>query len=604
MALERKQRIEPGPTKLDAEDRERPDQWGFADTEFVVNGQGHVVLSGERYELSGQELPNLLPWIRDVMKLPLPPHDVQESHYPTQVPEAIESPAFMKAVEAALPASAIDTEPASRLRHGHGHTMMEIHAIHQGRLQRVPDLVVHPTEEAHVVALVEAANAHDAVLIPYGGGTCVTEALLCPENETRMIVSVDMRQMNRVEWIDPVNRLACIQAGAVGRHIMDILAEHGFTMGHEPDSVEFSTLGGWVATNASGMKKNRYGNIEDIVMDVRAVTARGTLERFGVSPRESTGADPRRWLFGSEGNLGIITSAVVKLFPLPEAQRYGSVLFPSFDHGVRFMYDLAQSGQWPASVRLVDNLQFQFSMALKPASSGFHVWKSKLEKLFVTKVKGFQPDEMVACTIVYEGNEEEVRGQERTVARLARAHSGMPAGSENGRRGYQLTFSIAYIRDFVYKHRVMGESFETSVAWSDLTTLCANVKRRVVEEHVRRGLPGVPFITCRVTQIYDTGACVYFYLGLGSEGVDNPIQAFIEIETAARDEILKSGGSLSHHHGVGKLRQQFLPQIMSETAMSWNRDAKEAIDPNNVFACGNLPPVTEVDADARVGEAA
>jgi alkyldihydroxyacetonephosphate synthase len=510
----------------------------------------------------------------------------------------------MKALAKEIPASTLDTDPVSRLRHGHGHTMMEIHAIHEGQLQRVPDLVVHPTEESHVVALVTAADTHDVVLIPYGGGTCVTEALLCPTNEGRMIVSVDMRQMNRIEWIDPVNRLACIQAGAVGRHIMDSLAEHGFTIGHEPDSVEFSTLGGWVATNASGMKKNRYGNIEDIVMDVRAVTARGTLERFGVSPRESTGADPRRWLFGSEGNLGIITSAVVKLFPLPEAQRYGSVLFPSFDHGVRFMYDLAQAGQWPASVRLVDNLQFQFSMALKPAASGFHVWKSKLEKLFVTKVKGFQPDEMVACTLVYEGTEDEVSGQEKTVARLGRLHDGMPAGSENGRRGYQLTFSIAYIRDFVYKLRVMGESFETSVAWSDLTTLCANVKRRVIEEHVRRGLPGVPFITCRVTQIYDTGACVYFYLGLGSEGVENPIQAFMEIETAARDEILKSGGSLSHHHGVGKLRQRFLPQIMSETAMTWNREAKDAIDPNNVFGCGNLPPSPDAAEGAKVGEAA
>src|SRR5690606_34842838 len=108
---------------------------------------------------------------------------------------------------------------------------------------------------------------------PYGGGTNVTDALRCSVREARVIVSVDMRKMNRILWVDPVNRMACIEAGATGRHLLAELAKHGLTMGHEPDSVEFSTLGGWVATNASGMKKNRYGNIEDLVLDAKMVTA-------------------------------------------------------------------------------------------------------------------------------------------------------------------------------------------------------------------------------------------------------------------------------------------------------------------------------------------
>jgi alkyldihydroxyacetonephosphate synthase len=126
-----------------------------------------------------------------------------------------------------------------------------------------------------VAALVDAAAEHGVVLVPYGGGTNVTEALRCLPDEERPIVAVDMGRMNRIEWIDPVNRMACIQAGAAGRHIQAQLAEHGFTMGHEPDSVEFSTLGGWIATNASGMKKNRYGNIEDLVLDVTVATPSG-----------------------------------------------------------------------------------------------------------------------------------------------------------------------------------------------------------------------------------------------------------------------------------------------------------------------------------------
>src|SRR5207253_7748591 len=264
---------------------------------------------------------------------------------------------------------------------------------------------------------------------------------------------------------------------AVGRNIMRELEKYGVTMGHEPDSVEFSTLGGWIATNASGMKKNRYGNIEDLILDVSVVTAAGKLERTSASPRESVGLDLRRLMFGSEGMLGIITSAIIKIFPFPEVQEYGSILFPTFEHGFKFMYDLAREGKLPASVRVVDNLQFQFGLALKPKSSGMLAdLKSKAEKFFVTKVKGFAPDKMVACTLVFEGTRAEVEQQQRDLYRIAARHGGMKAGGENGRRGYQLTFSIAYIRDFLMNYYIIAESFETSVSWSNALSLCDNVR--------------------------------------------------------------------------------------------------------------------------------
>jgi alkyldihydroxyacetonephosphate synthase len=381
--------------------------------------------------------------------------------------------------------------------------------------------------------------------------------------------------------------MACIQAGAVGRHIMEQLKGYGFTMGHEPDSVEFSTLGGWIATHASGMKKNKYGNIEDLILDMNVVTATGKLERTTTAPRESVGVDPRLWMYGSEGSLGIITSAVVKLYPLPEVERYGSILFPSFEKGFKFLYELTQEGSPPASVRLVDNLQFQFSMALKPKAHGLKALKSRLEKFFVTRLKGFDPQRMVACTLVFEGSRREVEAQEATVYRLAKRHGGMKAGAENGKRGYQLTFGIAYIRDFVMNHFFLAESFETSVPWSQTLSLCENVKRRLLAEHRKRNLPGNPFITCRITQVYETGVCVYFYFGYYYKGVADPSHVYSEMEIAAREEILKSGGSLSHHHGVGKLRQRFLPEIKSGGSLEFYRQAKLAVDPNNVFGCGN-----------------
>ena len=581
-------RIEPGPPPVVPEtDAESFDVWGFNDTRFQVDAAGNVEISGSRYELSGKKLPSLFRWFQTVINVGLDPTDTRPTEYGARIPASRAPQVLRDALAECLAPDQISDDDQQRLRHGHGHTQEEMYAIKFDAIARIPDLVVWPTDEEQVVSLMRIAERLGACLIPFGGGTNVTDALRCPVDEERPIISIDMRRMNRVLWIDPQNRMACIQAGAVGRHIIDQLAEHGFTMGHEPDSVEFSTLGGWISTHASGMKKNRYGNIEDIVLDFNLVTPGGELARSSVAPRESVGVDARRFILGSEGSFGIITQAVVRLFPLPEVQEYGSVLFPTFEQGVGFMYDLAATADVPASVRLVDNLQFQFGAALKPEPSPLGKILGKLQKIWVLRVLGFEVDKMVACTLVFEGGRDEVRRQEATVYRIARAHGGFRAGPENGRRGYQLTFSIAYIRDFVMNHWVLAESFETSMPWDRVLDLCERVKTRVHHEHRERDLPGEPFISCRVTQIYPTGVCVYFYMAFYYKGVDDPARVFSEIEKAARAEILAAGGSLSHHHGIGKHREGFLPEIMSPELLEWNRRAKRAVDPGNLFAAAN-----------------
>jgi alkyldihydroxyacetonephosphate synthase len=570
---------------------ERLDVWGFSDTEFRFNARGHVEVSGTRYpDLSGQELANLRPWLERVTGVSIPPDDQNHSHYPPAIEPSRATPDLLDALRAITSPEQVVDDARIRLRRGHGHTQDEMFAVKYGQVSRVPDCVVFPESAAQVQAIVELAVLRNACLIPYGGGTSVTNALRCPEGETRSIISVDMGRMNRVVWIDRENRMACIEAGAVGRDIVAALAAEGFTMGHEPDSIEFSTLGGWIATHASGMKKNRYGNIEELVLDVTAVTTSGRLERTAALPRESTGIDPRLLLFGSEGTLAIITSAVVKLFPLPEAQEYGSVLFKSFSQGLAFMRALSDAGNLPASVRLMDNLQFQLGMVLKPAKSGAAAIGSKLQKLLVTGLLGFDADEMVACTLVFEGPRRQVKQQQRDVYALAKGFGGMKGGAENGKRGYQLTYGIAYIRDFIMKHWYLAESFETSVPWSKAAELCARVKQTILDECARRNIPGAPFISYRVTQLYDTGCVVYFYFAFHYKGVENPSHVYHEIERAAREEVLRCGGSLSHHHGVGKLRQEFLPRIMSAASLHWIAATKQAIDPNDIFGAGNLRP--------------
>ena len=544
-------------------------------------------MAGNRYPLSGDVLPRLIPWISGIIEVDVDPFDVHEPHYPPAVPAPVENIDLINELKTILAEDQLDFRDEIRLRHGHGHTQEDMWAIRYGEIKRVPDLVVYPGSEDEAQQIVQAAVRHGAVLIPYGGGTNVSESLRCPAGETRMIVSVDLKRMHRIRWIDPQNRTACIEAGARGRHIEAALAPYGFSIGHEPDSIEFSTLGGWIATNASGMKKNRYGNIDDIVLDVQAITADGRLERRCVGPRESVGIDPRKMLFGSEGEIAIITSAVVTLFPLPEKQEFDSFLFHSFEEGVNFVEELTRNGNVPASVRLVDNLQFQLSQTLKPERTGFAALMSKLQKRLVTGLYGYDPDSMVALTIVYEGTKREVREQQRTLKRIAGKHRGFRAGADNGKRGYAMTFAIAYIRDFVMRHYILAESFETSVSWSDLRPLCDRVKKRVYDEHAARGLPGKPFITCRVTQVYPTGVCVYFYLAIYYKGVEHASETFAELERAARDEILNAGGSLSHHHGIGKIRESFVDRIHSPASRSAIDRLVSGLDPAGVFGVAN-----------------
>ena len=575
------------PTNDGQDEPEHTAAWGFADTAFSADAAGVVRLSGGRYELCGLELRDFLPFSEEVLGCTIDPLDVYLPAPPPPLPPNRCPPALRERLHTLFADDEIREDDPTRRRHAHGHTQEEVFLLRYGRLGRAPDMVVFPGSEDQVVALVAAAVEHGACLIPYGGGTNVTEALRCPDDEPRPIISVDMRRMSRILWIDEESQSACIEAGAVGRHLNAALRRRGYTLGHEPDSVEFSTLGGWIATRASGMKKNRYGNIEDIVLDVQAVTPAGTLGGRPANPRESIGFDGRRLLLGSEGSLGIVTSAVVKIARLPEAERYGCYLFRDLGAGIAFLRELSRTRPLPASVRLVDNMQFRFGQALKARSSGWRGLKSRFERWFVTRWKGFAADELTACTLVFEGSAREVDSEERTVSRIAARHGGLPVGAENGKKGYQLTFGIAYIRDFIMQHYVLGESFETSVPWGSINRVCDQVRRRVESEYRGHGLPGNPFLSARITQIYDTGVCLYFYLAYRYKGVEAPARVYAALEHAAREEVLACGGSLSHHHGVGKIRQGFLRQVQPPLAISCAHATKQALDPNNVFGARN-----------------
>ena len=573
---------------LASKSQKRLHRWGYKDSGFELDGEKSVTFVGNRYEVSGTSMPDFIPYIESVLGIEFNKDDELTSVSKKPVnPPAINAE-FFDEVKKSFKEDRYTVDDLERLIHSHGQeTFMDIYKVIYKSIDRTVDLVFYPENEEEVRKFIELASKFNICLIPYGAGTNVTRALTIPENENRMVVSVDMRRMSKIEWINSEDRRVCVQAGITGGELIEILKEEGFTIGHEPDSVELSTVGGWVATNASGMKKNRYGNIEDIVENISLVSPKGVIEQINPISRGSIGFKPQNVLFGSEGNIGIITKVILKIHEIPHSQKYNSVIFKEWSDGVGFMKELSKTNFIPASVRLVDNIQFRFGQALKPRPEGLKKYKSNIEKFIVTKVKKFDSDKMCAVTIVMEGTANEVNYQEKNIAKLAKKHRGLIGGSDNGKRGYMLTYAIAYVRDFVAKYQIMGETMETTVPWSKIQEVIDATTKKLEELHNEYNFPGKPYISYRIPQIYHTGVCIYFMLGISVKGVDDPDEKFSKIEHSMRKVIISHGGSISHHHGVGKLRKDFIPDMLSKTSIDLIREMKKAHDPSNIFGASN-----------------
>lgn len=570
------------------EDQEWDHKWGFADTEFVVNNDGSVTLTGNRYLLCGQKLPYFLSYLEESVGVTIDWNQPRLEVKNKPISPPLREEEFLSVLREHFPSRCFSDDDRDRLCHSHGLTMIdELNEVLYGKLERSVDLVFYCESETDAHTLVQLAIEHNICLVPYGGGTSVSGALILPPEETRMIVAVDTRRMNQVEWIDLENGRACVQAGITGRDLEATLREKGFTSGHEPDSREFSTLGGWIATNASGMKKNRYGNIEDIVETISLITPAGILTQQSPNPRVSMGMPLQELCFGSEGNLGLITKAIIRIRPLPEIQQYSSLIFPTFQQGVGFLQELAQTNFIPASVRLVDNDQFRFGQALKPKKTGWKALVDRLQKFYLFKFLKFSPQELAATTIVMEGSRNEVSYQAKNLVALAKKYGGVKGGASNGRGGYTLTYVIAYIGQFIQKFHLFGETFETTVPWSQIDTIREVVNAELKAQHDRFNLPGKPYICSRVTQIYPTGVCMYFTILLYLKEVDHAEHIFSDIYATLRQKVIDNGGSISHHHGVGKIRKQFMANFISPASIQLIKKLKEASDPLNIFGIRN-----------------
>ena len=563
-------------------------KWGFKDSSFIINDDNTVTFTGKRYEgISGERLPYLIPFVTKVLNT-----DIKKEPYFKEIEKKYVAKRkinqdFVNDIESSFNEDQISFSDEERVLHSHGQNSPdEVFKVLYDKLEKFTDIIVYVETEEDVINLIQKAKKHNVCLVPYGGGTNVTNALKLPKGEERMIISVDTRRLNKIISIDTKNLLIEVEAGITGKHLEEELQKKGFTVGHQPDSIELSTLGGWISTNAAGMKKNKYGNIEDIVQNVVMVTPNGTISQIKPLVRSSIGIKTQNLLFGSEGNIGIITKAVLKIHKLPECSDYESVVLKDWNTGLDFMYELAHSSSVPASARMLDSLHYQFGSALKPEKNNIGKLKSKIQKL-VFKMKDFSADDFVAAVFKLEGSFSEVEYQRKNIKRLAKKYNGLLGGSKEGKVGYNITMVIAYIREFFVPQGILGETLETAVPWSKVNQVKDEANKLLTELHKKYDLPGKPFFCSRISKVYHSGICMYNTMGINVRGIKNPEKVFSDIEHKIRECFIKNGGSISHHHGVGKLRKDFMPETISPGSIDVIQGIKKSQDPDNIFGINN-----------------
>ncbi len=563
-------------------------KWGFKDSGFIVNEDRSVTFAGNRYPICGKRLSRFIPFVEEVLGVEFKTKPKVKELEKKHVDKASLNHDFVSELRSSFSEDRYTEEDNERLLHSHGqHSTDEVYKVLYGKLKKFTDLVFYIESEEEAIQLIELAKKHDVCLIPYGGGTNVTNALRPPEDEQRMIVTVDTRRLNKIESLDKENLMVTVQSGITGKDLEEALNKEGFTVGHEPDSYEFSTVGGWISTNAAGMKKHRYGNIEDIVQNLTMVTPSGTINQVEPLTRSSIGIKAQNILFGSEGNLGIITRATLKMHRLPAKSSYESIVLSDWQTGVHFMQDLSHSNMVPASSRLADNLQIRLGQALKEEKSGLPKILDKFKQFVLFKVKGFDPEKFTVAVFKIEGSETEVKTQRQNLEGLAKKHGGVLAGESTGKSGYLATMVIAYIRELIFTQNILGETMETAVPWSKINQVKEEASKLIVKLHKEHNLPGKPFFTSRISKVYHTGVCMYNTIAMCYDGVENPEDVFTEIEHIMRENFIKNGGSISHHHGVGKLRKDFMSKTISEGSVEMIKGIKKNEDPDNIFGVKN-----------------
>jgi alkyldihydroxyacetonephosphate synthase len=477
---------------------------------------------------------------------------------------AVELPAPRVEPPAAL-AELCSTDAHDRATHAYGRSYRDVVRAFRGRFDHPPDVVAHPADEDDLRRLLEWCADVGAAAIPYGGGTSVVGGVEPAVGDGYAgAVSIDLSRFDRVLEVDPVSRAARIQAGASGPGLEDQLREHGLTLRHFPQSFEFSTLGGWIATRAGGHFATLYTHIDDLVESVRALTPQGVWESRRL-PGSGAGPSPDRLLIGSEGILGVITEAWVRVQARPEFKASAPVHFDSFQEGAEAVRAISQAGLYPSNCRLLDPAEAAITGSATDGKAllvlGFESADHPIDAWM---------DRAVECCTDH-GGESSVNGQRSTVS-----------GVSTWRQAF---LQAPYLRDTMVAAGVLSETFETAITWDRMDAFVRDVMARA--ESALREVYGAGSVSVRFTHAYPDGAAPYFTL-LAPARRGSELEQWAEVKAAASEAVMAAGGTITHHHAVGRDHRPWYDGQRPEPFAEALRAAKKALDPQGILNPGVL----------------
>jgi alkyldihydroxyacetonephosphate synthase len=471
-------------------------------------------------------------------------------------------------------ATAVD--PGARLRHVCGHAFRDLVSLRTGQIAAFPDAVCFPESAEQVVEVLRVASAEGVAVIPRGGGTSVVGGVTV-RRDSRPTVVLALERLRGIVSIDTKSQLTSFLAGTLGPEVEATLAPHGLRLGHEPQSFELSSVGGWVAARSAGQRSTGIGKIEGLVAGLQLATERG-LWRLAAQPASAAGPELRRLLIGSEGRLGVITEATLRVRPLPEVEDGMAVLLPGWGAGVELVRALLQAGVAVEVVRLSDSDETSFGMSLTRLSP-----LAARASRVVFGLRRYRQ----GCLLLlgWAGDAQEVALARNAAARIWRAAGGLALGRSGWRRWRTDRFRHPYLRDELLSAGWGTDTLETAAPWASLDAVYGAVRESMQRAAEAQGFRVA--VLCHLSHAYPDGASLYFtFLWPLRRGRE--VDQWGALKAAATEALLSAGGTISHHHGVGRMHAPYLEREIGREGVAALRALAAALDPRGILNPGVL----------------
>lgn len=501
-----------------------------------------------------------------------PPIDLDDVQLPAP---ALPREAFARIAEL-LGAGHIRDDHARRVSHSVGRSTPDLIRLRSGVLSSAPDAVLYPGTDAEVDELLAICQEERISVVPFGGGTSVVGGIETVRGEFSGSVCISLARLDEVVDIDEESLTVTVQAGVFGPDLEEKLQAAGFTLGHFPQSFEFSTVGGWVATRSAGQQSTGYGRIDAKVLGLRCSTPTGPVE-LRPSPASAAGPDPRQLIVGSEGTLGIITEVTLGISRLPEVSLPDAWFFPDFHSGAAALREMEQTGLRPDIARLSDVNETAFGLA----QLGSGVQRKGV--LAVLRARGIT----TPCLLVlrYDGQRASARMRRADGRDIAKRHKGVSVGGSPETMWEKHRFSTPYLRDQLLTEGTLVDTLETSAPWSAIEQLHDSIGQEIEESLAKRGTPAL--VLCHISHLYSTG-CSLYYTIFARQEEGREIAQWKALKTAASDAIIAGGGTITHHHATGRDHAPWIPRETGELWVRMLRAAKAEADPVGIMNPGKL----------------